>query len=204
MGLVVLVGEDQLQGVFARGEFEFGFGLALAEVDDLGIADREIVVHGRGFLVDDKVMVTGVFHFDAGRGDAHALEAKLNGHRSADGVAVLRGDDVDLRALHGRGVGGQDGGRGEQSTGGGDRGGDRDGGSRRPPPSSSSSPERRHAPRSGGGAAAAAASPSSLRRSSPVDPSKPEAKKTAEAAEGEKKGGGGILGGLFSWGDKKS
>jgi polyribonucleotide nucleotidyltransferase len=93
---------------------------------------------------------------------------------------------------------------GGKSTGGGDRGGDRDGGSRRPPPSSSSSPERRHAPRSGGGAAAAAASPSSLRRSSPVDPSKPEAKKTAEAAEGEKKGGGGILGGLFSWGDKKS
>ena len=95
---VALVGEQQLQGVFAGGSVECRLGLALAEVHDLvGGRQRRAEVRGR-IGVDEQVMVAGVLELHARRGDAHALEAELHQHRGVHSGAVLRADDVDLGA----------------------------------------------------------------------------------------------------------
>src|SRR6202030_763935 len=103
VGDVILVSEQQLQGVLAgceRGERRLG--LALAEVHDLvGRRQRCGRIGGR-VGVDEQVVMAGVFELHSRRRDTHALQTELHPYRAVDRGAILGTDDVDLRA-RGRG-----------------------------------------------------------------------------------------------------
>jgi hypothetical protein len=73
---VVLVAEHELQGVLARGQRYFGFGLAGAKVQMLEVV-RYFRVERRRGRIDDQMMMTRIGAVRARGRNPHAAQAEM-------------------------------------------------------------------------------------------------------------------------------
>lgn len=83
------VSQQQLQGVYSRGKFNFCLGLTHAEMPVL-IIGRDRLVQGRQLRIDEQVMMAGVFISYASRRYTHSLQAEAYGHRITHFIAIGR------------------------------------------------------------------------------------------------------------------
>ena len=99
---MILVAEDELQGVLARRQRHLGFGLAGAEMQVIEVV-RQRPVERRRRHVDDQVVVAGILPVEPGRGDAHVAQAEMDGRLGGQRRAILDIDEMD-RGARRRGI----------------------------------------------------------------------------------------------------
>jgi hypothetical protein len=93
---VILVAEDQLQGMLAGGEAHLRLGLSGAEMQMVEvIGDR--FVQGRRGRIDDEVVVPGIFPVETGRRHAHVAQPEMDGRLGRQRCSVLDVDEIDRR-----------------------------------------------------------------------------------------------------------
>ena len=96
---MVFVADQQLQRVFARRQGQFGFRLALAEMQNLFACRQGRIQQRQRGDIYQQVMMAGRGHINPGRRHAHAFQAKSHGKGLADAGAILRRDEVHLGAF---------------------------------------------------------------------------------------------------------
>ena len=95
---VVLVPQDELQGVLAGRQLDCCFGLAAAKVLVVLVGrDRCAIIFK--LLINDQVMVPGFGFFNAGWRDAHSRQTKMDRYRTGDFSPVGGSDKIDFRAF---------------------------------------------------------------------------------------------------------
>lgn len=93
---MIVVGQQQLQGVTPRRKLERGLRLAPAKVFVLVIIWNGQSQIGEG-CVDQEMMVSGVWACNASRGHAHVFESKADGHRAFELCSVGGSNEVEFR-----------------------------------------------------------------------------------------------------------
>ena len=94
---VLLVAQQQLQGVFAGRQRHLGLGLAGAEMQMVEVVRNGLIQRGQ-VGVDQKMVVPGVRAIRACRRDPHTAETEVNGGLLGNRCAVRKIDEVDCRA----------------------------------------------------------------------------------------------------------
>src|SRR3569833_4504180 len=97
---MVLVSQDQLQGVTPYGQIDRGFGLTGAKMEMIeGIRYR--LIERRQAGIDHQMMVARIQLFETSGGHAHADESETNNGRWLDVRSFLGLNEIDLRARWG-------------------------------------------------------------------------------------------------------
>ena len=73
------------------GQCDFHLGLTAAKMNVVEIA-RNRLIERRQFGIDEKVMMTGIWLHDAGRGDLHVLNSETDPDLGGDCRSVLEID----------------------------------------------------------------------------------------------------------------
>ena len=99
---VILVRQEKLQRVLARGERHLSLCLAATEMEMLRVVGNGLVER-RQIRIDQKMVVPRVKFGNSRRRDTHALQTEVHDRRLFKGVAILDIDEIDGCACGRRG-----------------------------------------------------------------------------------------------------